>query len=102
MVAAHALAPIPPGARVLDMCAAPGGKTTHLAALQPEAKVLALDRSSRRLALVEELANKLCATNVSTRCMAAESGPEVLGRVCEAGGGRVSGRPEVPQLYDSM
>lgn len=32
LVAAHALAP-PPGARVLDMCAAPGGKTTALAQL---------------------------------------------------------------------
>lgn len=80
MVAAHALLPIAAGARVLDMCAAPGGKTTHIAALQPGASVLALDRSSRRLALVDELAAKLCASNVSTRCMSAADGPEVLGR----------------------
>jgi hypothetical protein len=32
LVAAQVLAP-PPGARVLDMCAAPGGKTTALAQL---------------------------------------------------------------------
>ena len=32
LVAAHVLAPTP-GARVLDMCAAPGGKTTALAQL---------------------------------------------------------------------
>lgn len=32
LTAAHVLAP-PPGARVLDMCAAPGGKTTALAQL---------------------------------------------------------------------
>lgn len=32
LVAAHVLAPRP-GARVLDMCAAPGGKTTALAQL---------------------------------------------------------------------
>jgi 16S rRNA C967 or C1407 C5-methylase (RsmB/RsmF family) len=79
MVASHALAPIPPGARVLDMCAAPGGKTTHLAALQPGATVLALDRSARRLALVAELAAKLGASNVSTQCMSATAAPSVLG-----------------------
>ena len=32
MLVARALAP-QPGERVLDLCAAPGGKTTHLAAL---------------------------------------------------------------------
>ncbi len=32
LVAAHVLAPTP-GSRVLDMCAAPGGKTTALAQL---------------------------------------------------------------------
>ena len=32
LVAAHVLAP-QPGARVLDMCAAPGGKTTAIAQL---------------------------------------------------------------------
>jgi SAM-dependent methyltransferase len=79
MVAAHALAPIPPGARVLDMCAAPGGKTTHLAALQPGASVLALDRSARRLALVDALALKLGAHNVRTRCMCAADAPALLG-----------------------
>lgn len=79
MVAAHALLPIPPGARVLDMCAAPGGKTTHVAALQPAASVLALDRSARRLALVDELAAKLGATNVATRCMCAAAAPAELG-----------------------
>jgi len=80
MVAAHALMPILAGTRVLDMCAAPGGKTTHVAALQPAASVLALDRSARRLALVDELAAKLGAANVSTRCMSAGDGPAVLGR----------------------
>ena len=43
-----------PGERVLDACAAPGGKALALAdAVGPEGRVLALDLSSERLALVE-------------------------------------------------
>ncbi|MEJ5992276.1 16S rRNA (cytosine(967)-C(5))-methyltransferase RsmB [Ramlibacter sp. PS3R-8] len=34
---------LPPQARVLDACAAPGGKTAHLCELKPDAQVLALD-----------------------------------------------------------
>ena len=41
-----------PGARVLDLCAAPGGKTMQLAAAG--AKVTALDKSERRMARVAE------------------------------------------------
>jgi 16S rRNA (cytosine967-C5)-methyltransferase len=39
-----------PGERVLDLCAAPGAKTTHLAALMRDTgTVVALDRDERRL-----------------------------------------------------
>lgn len=42
-----------PGDRVLDVCAAPGGKTGHLACLVgPQGRVVAADVSDRRLALV--------------------------------------------------
>lgn len=41
-----------PGQRVLDACCAPGGKTTHLLELQPDARVLALDKDPRRLRTV--------------------------------------------------
>jgi 16S rRNA (cytosine967-C5)-methyltransferase len=41
-------------ARVLDLCAAPGGKTTHLAQLLPRAQITAADASTRRLELLEE------------------------------------------------
>ncbi len=38
-----------PGERVLDLCAAPGGKSTHLAALMGgEGEVVAVERNARR------------------------------------------------------
>jgi 16S rRNA (cytosine967-C5)-methyltransferase len=39
---------LPSGARVLDACAAPGGKTAHLCELAPHAHVLALDVDAAR------------------------------------------------------
>jgi 16S rRNA (cytosine967-C5)-methyltransferase len=44
-----------PGQRVLDACAAPGGKTCHLLESQPAlAELVALDRSAERLERVRE------------------------------------------------
>ncbi|MBQ6656645.1 MAG: 16S rRNA (cytosine(967)-C(5))-methyltransferase RsmB [Ottowia sp.] len=40
--------------RVLDACAAPGGKTGHVLELLPDAQVTALDVDERRLARVQE------------------------------------------------
>ena len=40
----------PPGARVLDACAAPGGKSAHLLERDPSLRLLALDIDARRLA----------------------------------------------------
>lgn len=57
-----------PGERLLDACAAPGGKTTHLAALTDNrADILALDVSSDRLSLVDEGARRLCCRGITTR-----------------------------------
>lgn len=42
------------GEWILDACAAPGGKTTHILELAPEAKVIALDVEAHRLKRVEE------------------------------------------------
>jgi 16S rRNA (cytosine967-C5)-methyltransferase len=47
-----------PGARVLDACAAPGGKTAHLLELA-ELDLLALDSDPVRLARVQETLNRL-------------------------------------------
>ena len=57
MFAAHALCP-KPGEIVCDMCAAPGGKSTHLASLmQGRGIVIALDRSRSKVARIQRLAN---------------------------------------------
>lgn len=49
-----------PGQRVLDACAAPGGKTTHILELQGElGKVVALDCDSTRLLAVKDNLERL-------------------------------------------
>ncbi|BCV24747.1 MAG TPA: 16S rRNA (cytosine(967)-C(5))-methyltransferase RsmB [Firmicutes bacterium] len=59
MLAAHALAPRA-GERVLDACAGPGGKTTHLAELMGNAgEVTALDVHPHKVELVQAAAARL-------------------------------------------
>ncbi|MFW6379998.1 MAG: 16S rRNA (cytosine(967)-C(5))-methyltransferase RsmB [Halorhodospira sp.] len=59
-----------PGDRVLDACAAPGGKTAHLLERCPGAEVIALDRSSRRLRQVQE---NLARGGHQASCIAADA-----------------------------
>jgi 16S rRNA (cytosine967-C5)-methyltransferase len=47
------------GARVLDACAAPGGKTAHLLELQPDLQLTALDADAQRLTRVQDNLNRL-------------------------------------------
>ena len=49
---------LPPGARVLDACAAPGGKTAHLLELA-DLDLLALDSDAVRLARVQDTLQRL-------------------------------------------
>jgi len=64
MHVARALAPRP-GERVLDLCAAPGGKSTHLAALMGgEGEVVAVERNSRRAGTLTRTAQRLHVPNV--------------------------------------
>jgi 16S rRNA (cytosine967-C5)-methyltransferase len=72
MRVAHALDPAP-GERVLDLCAAPGGKSTHLAALmQGRGEVLAVERNRRRAGSLVRTAARLHAGNVSVEVTDAE------------------------------
>jgi 16S rRNA (cytosine967-C5)-methyltransferase len=67
----HLLSP-QPGERVLDACAAPGGKATHAAEqMEDRGEVLCLDRSGQRLQLVEENARRLGLRSV--RCLAGDA-----------------------------
>lgn len=50
---------LPPGARVLDACSAPGGKTAHLLELRPDLELLALDADAGRLARVQDNLQRL-------------------------------------------
>ncbi len=53
------LTPLPTQARVLDACAAPGGKTAHLLELAPQLRLLALDADGERLARVQDTLSRL-------------------------------------------
>ena len=55
-----------PGEVILDACAAPGGKATELAQLMGnKGKIYAMDISSQRLHVIEEIASRLGATIIS-------------------------------------
>lgn len=65
--AAFMLAPRP-GERLLDLCAAPGTKTTALAEHSlDQATILACDRSPQRIRKVEQNAQRLGLTSIRTR-----------------------------------
>jgi 16S rRNA (cytosine967-C5)-methyltransferase len=80
---ARLLAPRP-GERVLDLCAAPGGKTTHLAALMnDEGEITAVEHHSGRAEALRRTADRMGATcvNVRTGDAAAIDEPEAYDRV---------------------
>jgi 16S rRNA (cytosine967-C5)-methyltransferase len=64
LLAVHALDP-KPADTVLDLCAAPGGKLTHIAQqVHNEARIIAQDTSPERLKLIEENCSRLGVTCV--------------------------------------
>ena len=78
MLIAHLLNP-QPGERILDACAAPGGKTTHMAALTHNlAGILAMDLHPQRLKLVEQGAKRLGCQGIETRAWDLTSPPTFL------------------------
>ncbi len=70
-----------PGDSILDACAAPGGKTTHLAALAGgEARVVAADVSAGRVRLLKEAVARTGARGVETAAHDFAAGPFSGGR----------------------
>jgi 16S rRNA (cytosine967-C5)-methyltransferase len=77
MLPARALEP-QPGERILDLCAAPGGKSTHLAALMEDrGEVVAVERNPRRAGELERSARRLRASCV--RVVLADAAQPLVG-----------------------
>ena len=82
MLVGHALAPVA-GERVLDLCAAPGGKTTHIAALlEDQGEVVAVERHPGRAAALQRTCARMRAT-----CVRVEVADAVQWSPDAAGGG---------------
>ena len=57
------------GELILDMCAAPGGKTTHLASLvNNKSKIIAFDKISSKVNRMKDMCAKMNATCVECFC----------------------------------
>lgn len=89
------LVPLPPGARVLDACAAPGGKTAHLLELA-DLDVTALDRDAQRLGRVHQNLDRL---GLRARVLAADAGEPGDGTAAAVGWW--DGRPYDAILLDA-
>jgi 16S rRNA (cytosine967-C5)-methyltransferase len=114
MLVGHSLAPLP-GERVLDLCAAPGGKSTHLAALmEGQGEVLAVERNARRAGALLRTAQRLGAGNVRVE-LADAAAPRAEGPVFDrvlvdppcSGLGTLQARPDLrwrvtPQAIGQM
>jgi 16S rRNA (cytosine967-C5)-methyltransferase len=75
MLVSRILGPMP-GERVLDLCAAPGGKTTHLAALMGDTgEVVAVERHPGRAAALERTVARM-----RTSCVRVEVGDGAIPR----------------------
>ena len=90
-----------PDETVLDLCAAPGGKTTFIAQLmQNRGRILAHDSDPKRLALVQENATRLGVTNIE--CLAANVGQASSLTVHGASVPRVSGDRMPPEPVNKL
>lgn len=70
---------IEPGQHVLDACAAPGGKTTHIAELlKNTGYVTALDLHPHKIKLITENASRLGLTNIEAKVMDSREAGEIL------------------------
>ena len=97
---------VSPGMNVLDMCAAPGGKTAYLGSLMKNTgKIIALDRYEGRLKLVIKNNERLgltCVTTIECDALEFESEPfdRVLVDVPCSGTGTLSKKPDIKWKKD--
>lgn len=63
-----------PGLSVLDACAAPGGKLTHILELQPNlAKIVALEKDAERIQSIQENIQRLNLSTKHLHCLVADA-----------------------------
>jgi 16S rRNA (cytosine967-C5)-methyltransferase len=78
MLIAHLLDP-QPGEKILDACAAPGGKTTHIAALtRNQAQIMALEKHPQRVRLLETGVVRNGCTSIEARQYDLEEFPDFV------------------------
>lgn len=70
---AASLLMLEPKQRVLDACAAPGGKTTHILETEPElSELIAIDKEESRAKMIKDNVARLCPTPV-LKCVVADA-----------------------------
>ncbi|XP_074122899.1 tRNA (cytosine(72)-C(5))-methyltransferase NSUN6 isoform X1 [Sminthopsis crassicaudata] len=96
-VVSHVLNP-QPGEKILDMCAAPGGKTTHIGALMhDQGEVIALDKIPNKVEKIKQNAALLHLNCIRAFCY---NGTKALGKVEN---GQVTGGPPFsPESFDRI
>ncbi|NNV05069.1 16S rRNA (cytosine(967)-C(5))-methyltransferase RsmB [Geobacillus sp. C56-T2] len=104
MLVARALDPAP-GERVLDCCAAPGGKTTHIAErMDGRGEVVAVDIHEHKVKLIEQQAQRLGLDNIKalaldSRRLGERFAPESFDRILVdapcTGFGVIRRKPEI-------
>ncbi|MDM5297884.1 16S rRNA (cytosine(967)-C(5))-methyltransferase RsmB [Bacillus pumilus] len=76
MLVARALDP-QPGEMVLDACAAPGGKSTHIAErMNDEGKIVSLDLHEHKVKLIKQAAKRLNLTQIEAKALDARKAIE--------------------------
>jgi len=94
------------GMRVLDLCAAPGGKTAYLAALMHSSgEIIAIDRFESRLKLLSDNMKRLgitCVKTIETDALNYTDAPfdRVLADVPCSGSGTLSKKPDIKWKKD--
>ncbi|KAM9712750.1 LOW QUALITY PROTEIN: tRNA (cytosine(72)-C(5))-methyltransferase NSUN6 [Menidia menidia] len=109
VVVGHVLGPRP-GEKILDMCAAPGGKTCHIASLMgDQGEVVALDRIRNKIDRIRQNAKTLGLRSVRACCFNSTqalgppqgAGDEAPGPPQEAGD-EAPGPPFPPESFDRV